>query len=189
MPLSGWLSTSDDDLLLGPAIVRVASTNWGVTRGGIRGSPGWEYVPIDFDGRHSPIKGLDRKFYGAAEIGFTMLDIGLAATGNQIAKLEANSSAASAGSPNVTTITPADGGALHGTYLTDFRLIWDRGVGSGTTRYFAIYFPCALVTQWSISDNARDTAVIEITVQARKDIASGDIQDAPYAIEYREALP
>lgn len=189
MPLSGLLTTTDDDVLLGPAIVRVAATNWGVTRGNLRFSPNWELAHIDFDGRHAPVKGLTRKFYGEAELGFTFLDLGNASTGNQIAKVEANSSAASAGSPNVTTVTPEDGGALLTTYLTDFRMIWDRGIGSGTGRYFAVRFPCALVTSWNVSDNARDVAVVEATVVAIKDMASGDVQDAPYVFEYREALP
>lgn len=191
MPLSGYLTTTPSDLLLAPAIVRVSSANLGVTRGAPRFTPGWEVVPLEFEGRHAPIRGLDRKFYGEAEISFTLLDIGNAATGNQIAKLEAGATAASAGTPNVNTITPKDGGALYasGDYLTDVRLIWERSIGSGNVLYFALHFPVALVKSWTLTDTARDVAAVDVVIAARKDMASGDIVDAPYKIEYREALP
>lgn len=193
MPLSGYLSTTPSDILLSPAIIRVGATNLGVTKGPPKVDPMWEIVAMDFDGRHAPIKGLDRKFYGPASMSFTLLDIGPAATGNQIAKLEAGSSAATAGGAgvSVTTITPKAGGGLYasGDYLSNVRCIWERGVGSGTTLYYAMHFAVGLVTKWTVTDQSRDWATVEITIEARKDMASGTVQDAPYVVEYREALP
>ena len=194
MPIDGYLSTTPSDLLASPAIIRVGSTNIGTTRGGVRWDPGWTVETIPFDGMHAPVMGLQRKFYGEAKLSFTLQDIGLAATGNQIAKLEAASSAASAGSPNVTTITPEDGGTVFDSdnYLSNVRAIWHRTVaGGGTTQYYAILLAKAYVMKWTLSDsgNVRDIATIEVELCGVKDMSAGTTNDAPYVIEYREALP
>jgi hypothetical protein len=93
---------------------------------------------------------------------------------------------ASAGSPNVTTITPKAGGLFlaSGDYLTDVRLLFERGISSGTKKYFAIYFPCGLVLPtWDLQGEARKYANIAITIGARKDMASGNVYDAPFKLE------
>jgi hypothetical protein len=193
MPLEPYLSTTPSDFLGSPAIIRIGSTNKGVTRGGVKWDPGWEVEHIQFDGMHAPVLGMQRKFYGIAKLSFTLLDLGLAATGNQIAMVEAASSAASAGSPNVTTITPEDGGTLYDSdnVLTLLRAIWDRGAGAGINRYFCVVFPKAYVMKWAINDsgNVRDVATVDVEVCALKDMSSGTLNDAPYYFEYREALP
>lgn len=191
--LNGYLSTSPSDLLSSPAIIRVGSTNLGLTRGGVKFENGWNIETLSFDGMQAPIKGLQRKFYGEAKMTFTLMDIGLAATGNQIAKLEANSAAATAGGAgvSVTTITPEDGGTVYASanYLSNVRAIWDRTAGSGINRYFTILFATAYVVKWSVNDSARDIATVDVELCAVKDMASGTTNDAPYVIEYREALP
>lgn len=191
MPLDGYLSTTPSDLLASPAIIRVGSTNIGVTRGGVKWDPGWSVESIGFDGQHAPVMGLQRKFYGEAKLAFTMLDIGHAGTGAQIAKFEAASSAASAGAPNVTTITPEDGGTVYDSdnYLSNVRAIWHRTAGSGTTQYFAILLAKAYVMKWTINDSAREIATIDVEICGVKDMSAGTLNDAPYVIEYREALP
>lgn len=193
MPVEPYLTTTPNDFLASPAIIRVGSTNKGVTRGGVKWDPGWEVQNIEFDGMHAPVYGMQRKFYGQAKLSFTLLDLGLAATGNQIAMVEAASAAASTGSPNVTTITPEDGGTLFDSdnVLSSVRAIWDRGVGSGTTRYFCILLSKAYVMKWSLNDsgNVRDVATYDVELCALKDMSSGTLNDAPYAYEYREALP
>jgi hypothetical protein len=124
-------------------------------------SPAIELAMSEFDGMQAPLKGMDRFFYGQAKISATLMELGDSATGNQIAKLLPGSSSASAGSPNVTTITPK-GGAIFlasGDYLTDVRLLFERGISSGTKKYFAIYFPCGLVLPtWDLQGEARKYA-------------------------------
>lgn len=191
MPLSAYGTNTPTDLALGPAIIRVGTTNLGVTRGGPRIASGFDIMALDFDGKHGDVKGLHRKFYGNASMEFSLLELGHAATGNQIAKLEAGASAASAGTPNITTITPKDGGTLYasGDYLTDVRCIWERGVGTGDYLYLCLHFPCAIVMPWSASDNPRDVATFDWRIQSVKDMASGTVNDATHFWEFRGALP
>jgi hypothetical protein len=191
-PLTGHTSNFPNDVLLDMGIMLVGSTVIGVTKGPPKFSPAIELAMSEFDGMHAPLKGMDRMFYGEASVSATILELGESATGNQAAKLLPGSSAASAGSPNVTTITPVAGGSFlsSGSYLSDFRMLFERGISSGTKKYFAIYFPCGLVLPtWDLQGEARKYANIAITIGARKDMASGNVYDAPFKLEYREALP
>lgn len=194
MPLTAYSANLPSDVLTLPAIVRIGSTNFGVTKGPISWDPGYEIENTEFDGKQAPLVGLDRKYHGVAKMSFTMLELGEAATGNQVAKLEFDSSVASAGGAgvNVTTTTPGAGGPFIGSsdYESNVRLIWDRGIGAGTRRYCAIHFAKALITKYSISGGGtRGEAEIQVEIEARKDMASGTVADAPYVIEHREALP
>jgi hypothetical protein len=193
MPLNGYLSTLPSDLLLLPAIIRIGSTNIGVTRGGAKWDPGHEFENVDFDGKQGDIYLLDRKFHGVPKFSATLLEYGDATTGNQIAKLEPGSTSASAGSPNVTTITPAPGGAFlaSGDYQSAVRMCWDRGVGSGTKRYTCILFDKALFARYSIAGEggSRKEATIDMEIHAKLDASSNALGVASYKIELREALP
>lgn len=192
MPLTGHTSNFPNDVLLDMGILMVGAAAIGVTKGPPKFSPAIELAMSEFDGMHAPLKGMDRLFYGEAQFSATIMEIGDSATGNQAAKLLPGSTSASAGSPNVTTITGKSGGAFlaSGDYLTDVRLIFQRGVSSGTKQYFAIYFPCGLVLPtWELQGEARKYATTAITIGARKDMASGSVYDCPFKLEYREALP
>lgn len=192
MPLNAYTANLPKDVLLNPGVLYIGSTPLGVTRGGAEFDPGHEFENADFDGKQAPIKGLDRKYYGEAKLSGVILEIGEASSGNQAAKLEPGVGSASAGSPNVTTLTPPVGGTfISSGYQTDVRLIFDRGEGAGTKRYFAIYFPTALCTKYGPirGGETRKEAEIPFEFVARKDMASGTVGDAPYKLEYREALP
>lgn len=191
-PLTGHSANFPSDVLLDMGIPMVGSTAIGVTNGPPKFSPAIELAISEFDGMQAPLKGMDRFFYGQAEVSFTLMELGDSATGNQIAKLLPGSSSASAGSPNVTTITPKGGGIFlaAGDYLTDFRLLFERGISSGTKKYFAIYFPCGLVLPtWDLQGEARKYAKSAVTIGARRDMTSGNVYDAPFKLELREALP
>lgn len=192
MTLTGHTANLPSDVLLDMGILMIGSTVIGVTRGAPQFSPNIEVDSLEFDGRHAPIKGGDRFFYGPAKFTATLIEFGDSSTGNQIAKLLPGSTSASAGSPNVTTITPKVGGGFvaSGDYNSDVRLIFERGIGSGTKKYAAVLFPCALVEQWdSLQGETKKGASYQITIGARKDMASGTTADAPFKIELREALP
>jgi hypothetical protein len=189
--LTGYLSTLPSDVVFDTGVVYVGSTPIGVTKGPPNIDPAREFDNMDFDGKHAPIKGLDRVFHGPASVKFTLIEAGDATSGNQLPKLEPGGAVASAGTPNVTTITPKAGGAFAaaGDYLTDLRVIYERGVGTGTKRYFAVYLPCSLVKSWKAVGENKKVAKFDVEVEGRKDMASGTTADATYKLELREALP
>lgn len=192
MPLNGYLSTLPSDVLLVPAIIVVGSTPIGVTRGGLKWDPGHEFENIDFDGKQGDIYLLDRKYHGVPKMSGALLEMGDATTGNQIPKLEPGSTSASAGSPNVTTVTPAPGGNFlaSGDYQSNVRMIWDRGIGSGTKRYLALLFAKAFIARYSINSEggSRKEATIDFEFHGKLD-PSGGLNVAAYKIELREAMP
>lgn len=122
-PLSGLNATNfPQDILYNSGIVFQGSTRFGVTRGAPKWTPNRTIDNIAFDGKYAPVKGLDRPMHGEPSIAFTMLEIGQAATGGQIAKLEPGATSATATAPATPgTITPTPsitGGALTaGTYF------------------------------------------------------------------------
>lgn len=194
--LTGYSANLPNDVLLDTGVVYVASTLIGATRGAPDFDPAFEIENVDFDGKHAPLKLLDRKFHGESKLGFTLLDFGPATHGNQIAKLEAGSASVDSGvTPNtLTTITPKVGGAFYaaGDYLADVRLVFERGItpGAGVKKYAAYYFPCAIVRKWgAVKGESKKEAGIPVEIVGRKDMAAGTTADATYKIELREALP
>lgn len=196
--LTGYLTTLPSDVLLdtgvlysgtGPGVIM------GVTRGAPKWDPGFAIENLPFDGKHAPIKGLDRKFFGEPKITATLLEFGPAASGNQIAKLEPGSSSADSGTtPNTkTAITPAAGGILYvaGNYLVDVRLMFERGLaaGAGVKTFAAILLKCAFISKWDLQGQDKDGAIISIELVGRKDMASGTTADSPYIIELYETKP
>lgn len=122
-PLSGLTPASFPlDILYNAGTVYSGSTRLGVTKGPPKWNPNRSVSNIDFDGKYAPGIGLDRMAHGEPSIAFSMLEIGPAATGNQILKLEPGATLATATAPATPgTITPTPsitGGALTaGTYF------------------------------------------------------------------------
>lgn len=192
VPLSGFdIANFPLDILYGTGVVFVGDEAIGVTEGAPKVTFNRTFDNITFDGKHSPIKGIDRVVHGEPVIAFTMKELGNATTGGQVAILEAGGTSATSGdTPPVTAITPPVSGALlaSGGYLTDFRVLWERGAcGSGS--YFAVYFACALVQKWDISGQNAKEAQISVEVAGRIDVATQDINEAAYVLEYRTDLP
>lgn len=194
--LTGYTTNFPNDVLWDTGVAYVGANPIGASKGQPQFDPGREIVNIDFDGKHAPLKGIDRIFHGEPSVEFTLLDFGPAAQGAQVAKLEPGSSAADTGTtPNtLTTVTPKTGGTYiaSGEYLTDFRLVYERGItaGAGVKKYFAIYFPVALVARYGpVQGGNKETAGIPVRIVGRKDMASGTTADPAYKLEYRESLP
>jgi hypothetical protein len=190
--LTGYSTNLPSDVLLDSGVLYVGNACRGATRGGLQFTPDFEIENVDFDGKQANIKGLDRKFFGPdSKIAGTLIEFGDTSTGNQVLLLEPGGTTASAGSPNVTTFTPNPGSEFlaSGDYSTDVRLIFERGVGSGTKKYAAIYFPVALVKTWSLQGANKGEATIGFEICARRDMSSGTVATSPYLIEHREALP
>lgn len=193
MPVSGYLSTLPTDVLINPAMVAIGFTAVGVTRGGVKFDPAMSYENPDFDGKHAGIYLLDRKIQGTPKATFTMVEFGDATTGGAIVKLEPGSAFATTVTTTgaeVYTTTPATAGSFlaSGGYQSNFRLIWDRGIGSGAKRYLCLLFAKALFTKYSINGAGTDIATIDVEVEAKKDMSSGAVTDVPYVIELRAAL-
>lgn len=193
--LTGYTANLPNDTLLDSGVLYVGSTVIGVTRGAPKFDPAFTVENLPFDGKHAPIKGLDRKFFGEALIAATIAEFGPATHGNQIAKLEPGSASVDTGvTPNtLTTITPKAGGQLYasGDYLANLRLIFERGItsGAGVKKYAAILMASAFCRKWDLQGQDKDGAIISVEFVGRKDMASGTTADAPYLIELREALP
>lgn len=193
MPVTGYLSTLPTDVLINPAMVAINFTAIGVTKGGVKFDPAMSFENPEFDGKHSSIYLLDRKIVGTPKASFTMIEFGAAASGSQISKLEPGSTAASTTSTtagDTYTVTPLTGGSFlaSGSYQSNFRLIWDRGVGSGNQRYLCLLFAKALFSKYNINGAGTDLATIDVEVEARKDMSSGAVTDVPYQIELRQTL-
>ena len=188
-PLTGLdITKFPSDILYGCGIIFIGSTKSGVTEGEPKWDPNVTFQPVTFDGQHAPIKGLYRQFHGEPKISFTMKELGDATTGNQLAKLEPGSTSATVST--TTTVTPAKSGILvaSGSYLTDFRILWERG-SSGSGVYFAVHFPVALVTKYGIQGQNKKDAQIPVEVVGCLDMTTAGITDAAYNLEYRTALP
>jgi len=193
--LNGYLSTFPSDVLFDNGIIRIGSVNWGVTKGPSSFTPNSTTVNSDFDGKTVPLKGLDRTFHGEPVIQFTGLELGPAASGNQIAKLLPQSTEATTGStPNTkTTITPVAGNQFlaASSYITDFRLIFQRAIapGAGIKSYCALHLPIALIIEWGpLQGVNKDHPTYSCKVAGRQDPAV-DTQSACYNIELLESLP
>lgn len=194
--LTGYSNNLPSDIVLDSGVLYAASTLIGATKGEPEFDPGFTVENFDFDGKQSDILGLDRRFNGASKVSATIFEFGPAASGAQLAKIEAGSTEATAGTtPNtITTVTPKTGGGLYasGDYLTDFRLIFERGItaGAGIKKYACIYMPKAIVMKWGpIKGANRAQATFSIEVVGRRDMSSGLVGDATYKIELRESLP
>lgn len=179
---SGYSSALPADILLDSGILYINGVApFGPSAGNWSFDPGIERRNVEFDGKRSPVMGLDRttgfmpKFTGSLKK--------LGAT--DIATVEPASTSAVAG--GVTTYTPKKAGVLlvAGDYLTNVRIVWPRGSGG----YAWVKFPKALVTKYDIKGADKDEASISIEIEARLDLsASTDTDVAPYVIETAAAV-
>lgn len=193
--LTGYSNNFPNDALLDNGIVRVGSTNWGVTKGQSSFTHGSSIINADFDGKTVPLRLLDRILHGEPVIQFTAMEWGPSASGNQIAKLVPGSAELTTGvSPNTkTTITPLAGNQFltAGSYLTDFRLIFERTIvaGAGVKKYASLYMPFAIVMDWGpLQGNNKDHPTYQCKVAGRGD-PTGDLSACAYKIELLESLP
>jgi hypothetical protein len=186
--LTGYKDSLPADVLLDMGILLKGTTKIGVTEGAPEWDPGVDLAEVAFDGKRvKHVKGLTRRVMFDPTIKATLKEFGGAATGGQIALVEPGSSATTdPGPPAVTTITPksASGFFADGDYITDLRLIFERGNG----KFAAIHFPLALCTKYALkgSDTKEVTYSVEFHAVGNP---SGDLSLAPYLIELRDALP
>jgi hypothetical protein len=181
---SGYSATLPDDTLVDVAVLSrdVASTptTFGVSRGGLTFTPTKEMRNVEFDGKRSPVAGLDRITAHGATISGTFIQFGTA----QLTNLEPSSSIATATSTAGTThtLTPQPASTLiaEGDLIANLTLTYQR-LGGGTVK---VIFPFAICTEYELSGEDNSEAEISATFEARlgATAAATSTDTAPYSI-------
>jgi hypothetical protein len=193
-PLTGYTAALPTDVLLDSGVLYAGTTVFGAFTGGLKFDPGFTYRAVEFDGKRSPIKGLDRKLSQMPKLTGTLIQLGT----TNVGQFEAGATVAT----GVTAVTAAGGwtgasssytpkraaGLLAaGDYLADIRAIWLRGNG----QFVQVYFRSALCTKYDIT--SQDGAEVAIAVEIEARLPFGEtgytnVGDAPYRIEYLTAV-
>lgn len=192
-PLTGFTSTLPSDVLLDSGVLYIGTKVFGAFQGGLKFDPGTTYRNTDFDGKRSPMKGLDRVTMRMAKLSGTLIQLSPSATtviGAGVAELEPGAAVnATGGASGSTSYEPRAAGTLlaSGDYLSNVRAIWQRG---GTTTsagsYVQVRFPSALCTKYDISGSEGAEVAIAIEIEARLDtsLSGFSVGSAPFRIEY-----
>lgn len=181
-PLTGFTSSLPTDVVLDSGVLYVGATVFGATKGGLQFDPANTYRNIEFDGKRSAVKLLDRKMMMAPKLSGTVLEL---PTGN-IARFEPGATVATTGAwTGSTSYAPKRAASLlvAGDYVDNVRAIWLRGGGG----FVQVRFPSALLTKYDISSQDGEEASIALEIEARLDTSvSGftNVGDAPFRIEY-----
>lgn len=181
-PLTGFTSNLPTDVVLDSGVLYVGATVFGATKGGLQFDPANTYRNIEFDGKRSAVKLLDRKMMTAPKLSGTVLEL---ATGN-VARFEPGATVATTGAWTASTsYAPkrAAGLLVAGDYVDNVRAIWLRGGGG----FVQVRFPSALLTKYDISSQDGEEVSIAIEIEARLDTSvTGftNVGDVPFRIEY-----
>ena len=185
MPITGYSTDLPGDVGLDAGVLYIGTTLWGASRGGLRFSPNKELRQLEYDGKRSPERTMDRIIGFRPVISGTMLEIDTADV-DRYEPANVPSTAGTPGTNEVKTYTPYPAGAFFADAadLVDVRLIFMRGDG----KYVAVYFPFARVVSYEIVGADKDEVTVSIEIEAR--LGAGQNRwDAPYKIEIRDALP
>lgn len=181
MPLTGYTSSLPTDVLLDTGTLYLGASVFGAFRGGLTFDPGITWRNVEFDGKVSAVKGLDRKVTVNPRISGTVIELAPADVPNVEAGATVVASGAWTGS---TSYRGKAGQTLYasGDYLTDVRAVWERG-GGGLVQ---VRFPSAIVASYTITGAAGEEAAIALEIEARLDLSvSGSTpSDMPYRIEF-----
>lgn len=186
-PLTGYTSTLPSDILLDSGVLYVGATVFGAFAGGLKFDPGVTYRNVDFDGKRSPVRLLDRVTMRMPKITGTCIQL---ATAN-VAQIEPGATTTATGAwTGATSYEAKSAGQLlvSGDYLSNVRCIWQRGgATSAAGSYVQVRFPSALCTKYDITGQDGAEVAIAIELEARLDpTLSGfsNIGAAPFRIEY-----
>lgn len=180
-PLTGFTSQFPADVMVDSGVLFVGATVFGAFQGGLKFDPGIEYLNVNFDGKRSPVKLLDRKGNQMPKITGTVIQMSTTNVGQIEPGATVSASGAWTGS---TSYLPKRAGSFlaAGDYLTDVRAIWLRGGGN----YVQVRFPSALLMKYDITSQDGQEVAIAIEIEARLDmsVSGANTGDAPYRIEY-----
>ena len=181
-PLTGFTSSLPTDVVLDSGVLYIGATVLGATKGGLQFDPGSTYRNIEFDGKRSAVKLLDRKMMMAPKLSGTVIEL---ATGN-VGRFEPGATVATTGAwTGSTSYAPkrAAGLLVAGDYVDSVRAIWLRGSGG----FVQVRFPSALIVKYDITSQDAEEVSIALEIEARLDTSvSGftNVGDAPFRIEY-----
>lgn len=184
-PLTGFTATLPTDVVLDSGVLYVGATVFGAFTGGLKFDPGNEYRAVEFDGRRSPVKGLDRKSNMMPKLTGTMIQLST----TNVAQLEPGATVVASGAwTGSTSYQPKRAGTFlaAGDYLTDVRAIWLRGGGN----FVQVRFPAALLTKYDVTsqDNAEIAIALEIEARLDMSVSGANTGDSPFRIEYLSAV-
>jgi len=186
-PLTGYTSSLPSDVLLDSGVLYVGATVFGAFAGGLKFDPGVTYRAADFDGKRSPVKGLDRVTMRMPKISGTCIQLST----TNVGQIEPGAATAVTGAWTASTsYAPKSAGQLlaSGDYLSDVRLIYQRGgATSSAGSYVQVRFPSGLCTKYDMTGQDGAEIAIAIEIEARLDpTLSGftAIGSAPFRIEY-----
>lgn len=184
-PLTGYTSNLPTDVLIDSGVLYVGATVFGAFAGGLKFDPGNEYRQVEFDGRRSPVKLLDRKSSVMPKITGTVIQLSTA----NVAQIEPGATVVASGAwTGSTSYQPkaAAGFLVAGDYLTDVRAIWLRGGGN----YVQVRFPSALLTKYDITSQDNAEIAIAIEIEARLDMSVSGVTTgtSPFRVEYLASL-
>jgi hypothetical protein len=180
-PLTGYTSNLPTDVVLDSGVLYVGATVFGAFNGGLKFDPGIEYISTQFDGRRSPVRGLDRKNAMMPKLSGTVIQLST----TNVGQIEPGATVSASGAWTGSTSYLPKRAATYlasGDYLTDVRAIWLRGGGN----YVQVRFPAALCTKYDITSQDGAEIAIAIEIEARLDmtVSGANVGDAPYRIEY-----
>lgn len=186
-PLTGYTASLPSDIVLDSGVLYVGNTVLGAFRGGLKFDPGPLYRQVAFDGQRSPVRRLNRVTMRMPRITGTAIQL---ATTN-VGQIEPGASVATTGAwTGSTSYAPKVAGPqlAAGDYLTDVRLVYQRGGStSAAGSYVQLRFPAALCTKYTIVGQDGGELAVALEIEARLDPAlSGfsNIGAAPFRIEY-----
>lgn len=180
-PLTGFTSQFPTDVLVDSGVLYVGATVFGAFQGGLKFDPGIEYLNVNFDGKRSPVRLLDRKGNQMPKITGTVIQMST----TNVTQIEPGATVAASGAwTGSTSYLPKRAGSFlaAGDYLTDVRAIWLRGGGN----YVQVRFPSALLMKYDITSQDGQEVAIALEIEARLDmsVSGANTGDAPYRIEY-----
>lgn len=186
-PLTGYTSSLPSDILLDSGVLYVGATVFGAFQGGLKFDPGVTYRNAEFDGKRSPVEGLDRVTMRMPKISGTVIQLST----TNVAQIEPGAATATTGAwTGSTSYAPKSAGQLlvSGDYLSDVRCIWQRGGATASAgSYVQVRFPSGLCTKYDITGQDGAEVAIALEIEARLDpTVSGfsAIGAAPFRIEY-----
>jgi len=184
-PLTGYTSNLPSDVIIDSGVLYVGATVFGATTGGLKFDPGTEYRSVEFDGRRSPVRLLDRKAMFMPKLSGTVIQLST----TNVGQIEPGATVVTAGAWTASTSYQPKAAALFlvsGDYLTDVRAIWQRGSGA----YVQVRFPAALLTKYDITsqDNAEVAIAIEIEARLDMSVSGTTTGTSPFRIEYLAAV-
>lgn len=180
--LHGYSANTKGDLLIGPGILMAGNVVLGVSRGSFTFDPGKQIRNIDFDGKSSPMAGLDRIVAYDAKLSGVLLEWNEAT----LEMLE-HGAALGAAVSGVQLLAPRDANTLFTSdniwYVDNLRFLMDLSDGT----IASILFAKAAVESWSVKGAPGGEGELSVVFGAR--LAGTDPDPCPYALEIRTAVP